>query len=158
MKKIVLTIVAVAFVGFGAMLVTPTAADAACACSSETVTDPSSGAQSCVTTCCASGVPSEPPSEPPSGPPPVCGEICLTDAITGDATDAVAPVDQLVLVAGSDASGEPTGCVGLLGGTVHSNQATSQDPGASYADCLADAVDACEAGGCTTSTSVPGAC
>ena len=153
MKKIVLTIVAVAFVGFGAMLVTPTTADAACACRSDTVSTPAG--PTCVTTCCNSGVPSEPPSGPPEG---VCGEVCLTDAITGDATDAVAPVDQLVLVAGSDASGEPSGCVGLLGGTVHSNQATSQDPGASYADCLADAAAECLAGGCATQETTAGAC
>jgi hypothetical protein len=155
MRKIVLTVAAVALLGFGAALVTPSVADAACACTSETVAD-DAGNQTCVTTCCNSGVdPNQPPEGPPEG---VCGEICLTDALTGDATDEVQPVDQALLVAGSDASGTPAGCIALLGGLAHSNQATEQDPGSSYGDCLADAVAACVAGGCATVTIAEGAC
>jgi len=96
------------------------------------------------------------PDNPPSGP---CGELCLTDLITGDATDAVPPVDELLLVAGGVNQDDPAstgGCVGLLGGTLHSGMAGTPpappDPTASYETCKIAAATGCEEQGCAVTT------
>jgi len=156
MKRLVISVIAVAVLAIGASLVTPTSADASCACLQRTIND---GTQ-CETVCCAA--PAAPdPANPPSG---ACGELCLTNAITDGAT-GVEQVEELILVAGSANQDAQAGCVGLLGGTLHSGQfgplppaPPAPDPNASYAQCKADAAAACEANGCFTSTVADGAC
>ena len=167
MKKMLVSVIAVAAIALGgAILMTPTAAnasDADCACVS--VTGGTITAPTCTTTCCNAPPMTPPdPNNPPSG---ACGQVCLLDQITeGTPLDEVAPqLDELILVAGAANANVQGGCVALLGGALHSGQLgpvppapPAPNPNASYAQCKADAVAACAANGCATATTVPGAC
>jgi len=163
MKKMLVSAIAVAAVVLGgAILMTPTAANAStdCACVSVNNTD-----GTCTTTCCNAPPMTPPdPNNPPSG---ACGQVCLLDQIIEDTPldEQASQLDELILVAGAANQNTQGGCVGLLGGTLHSGQlgpippaTPAPDPNASYAACKADAVAACAANGCATATTTPGAC
>jgi len=142
MKKALMVTLAVAALS----LITAQIASAQCACRSDTQFPGTPQAQ-CVTTCCAAPNPNNPPN-PANG---ACGEVC----ILGDHTTGVPQLDQLILVAGAANGSVQAGCVGLLGGTLHSGQLgplppamPNPQPAASYSQCLADAAAACDANGC----------
>jgi hypothetical protein len=134
-------------------LITAQTASAQCACLQRTINN---GTQ-CETVCCTSPSPDNPPAPGTSA----CGELCLL----GDGTTGQEPVDELILIAGAVNQDSQGGCIGLLGGTLHSGQAgplppamPAPDPNASYAQCKADAAAACEANNCSTSSVADGAC